>query len=370
MTNIKQIFLKFTVSFVWLLVLAGCAPTVQVKNENVTSSERPVDIAIIVPLSGSESALGREYAQMIKTGLADGAKTKIKVSVYDGADQHKLEESAQKILDAGTDIIIGPIYSEPTKIIAQKVKNAGMTVLSLSNNPVLATKQVYVYGHAPMRQFEQLADYLLGQGYRNYILLLPSGYHSTTVSKVLKEMIISKGGMLAGIEFYNTDFSDIEKSVKLTSDRVDIINENTFEIKRPVVILGDDKLAIESILKIAKKFNLDKKAVIAGDSRIDVEESEFVDIVSTGSFHFVDSNMKARAAKAGIKHLSFMHILGYDAGKMLSEYIGMQYNKNKFLEKMDSESFDGISGKIHFIDSIAQRKYEIIKKTNGMYEHL
>ncbi|GAB4163593.1 MAG: penicillin-binding protein activator [Rickettsiaceae bacterium] len=321
-----------------------------------------------MPLSGPEAELGKEYAQMMKMGLSDSAKTKIRVSMYDSASEETLNQSVQRILDQGTDMIIGPIYSEPTKIIADKVKGKGTIVLSLSNNPVLADKQVYVYGHAPMRQLEQLTNYLLDQQYQNYIALLPSGRHSTTVSKVLKDIITSKNGTLARVEFYGNEPADIEKSLKLVSDTVDNLNENDFNLTQPVVLLADDQVTMEPLLASAGKFNLGKKSVLAGDSRIDVNLPEPIDVTFTGSLNFMDINLPARAEKAGIKHLSFLHAIAYDAGKMIGEYIGNDYNKLKFLARMNSqEPFMGVSGNIHFVDSIAQRKYDIIKKENGQY---
>ena len=123
----------------------------------------------MLPLSGSEAALGKEYAQMIKLGLADGAKTKIRVTTYDSANPETLSKSLDKILEDGVDIIIGPVYSEETKAVAEKVKGKGTIVISLSNNPVLADKQTYVFGHAPMRQLEQITNYFLEKKHQNYI---------------------------------------------------------------------------------------------------------------------------------------------------------------------------------------------------------
>ena len=64
-----------------------------------------------------------------------------------------------------------------------------------------------------------------------------------------------------------------------------------------------------------------------------------------------------------------MHAIAYDAGKMIGDYIGSGYNRTNFITQMNSaEPFVGISGSIHFTDSIAQRKYDIIKKEDGKYK--
>ena len=362
MFNIKQKIFNFTISFLCLLLINSCS---HVKEKKNIQNSRLTEIALILPLSNSESELGKEYAKMIKMGLANGAKTKIRITTYDGGSEGALNESIEKILDTGTDIIIGPFYSEPTRILAEKIKNKGITILSLSNNPVLAGAGVYIYGHAPMRQLDQLTNYLLDQKYQNYILLLPKNHHSTTVAKILDDMIIAKNGIVEKIEFYEATPEEIEKSVKTVSDIVDHLNENDFYLHQPVIILGDDPINIPLILDTAKRFNLDRKAILAGDNKLEIGITKPVNVVFTGSMNAMDINLLTKAYKIGIQHVSFMHSLSYDAGNMIGDYIGAHYNKADFLAKMNSSAcFVGVSGNIHFVDSIASRKYDILKKQN------
>ena len=63
-----------------------------------------------------------------------------------------------------------------------------------------------------------------------------------------------------------------------------------------------------------------------------------------------------------------MHALAYDAGKIVASNIIVNYRQEDFLTRLkSSKKFSGVSGKLYFIDSIAQREYEIIKKQNGVY---
>ena len=369
MSNIKQKFLKFIISFACIVLISACSQTDKSSERTNIADQKGIDVAIVLPLSGPEAALGKEYAQMIKLGLSDGAKTKIRVTTYDSSNPETLSKSLDKILEDGVDIIIGPVYSEETKAVAEKVKGKGTIVISLSNNPVLADKQTYVFGHAPMRQLEQITNYFLEKKHQNYITLLPAGRYSNTISKILKDMITSKGAALARLEFYGTTPEDLEKSLRLVSDTVDTLNENDYELTRPVILLADDQSALETLLKHARKFSLDKKAILAGDSRIDLNFSEPITTTFTGSLNIVNFDLPARSTQLGIKHISFIHTLAYDAGRLVGNSIGSNYSKTKFVEQLNSaEPFRGASGAIGFVDSIAQRKYDIIKKENGQYK--
>lgn len=368
MTNIKQNFIKFITSFALMFFITACEPLQELSNVRNARGQNVVDVAILLPMSGPETDLGKEYGQMIKIGLSDGAKSKIRVTSYDSSDQEKLNQSLDKILESGTDIIIGPIYTAPTKLVAEKLRNKGKIILSLSNNPALAEKQIFVYGHAPMRQLEQLSNYFLDNGYKDYILLLPSSRRANLESQVLRDIINTSGGTLDKVEFYGSTPEEIAKSVKTVSDRVDSLNENDLNLNQPVILLSDDPATLQILYTNAAKYNLDKKAILAGNNQIDTDSTTPVNITFTGGFNSTSQNLMPRAKKAGIDYISFMHTIAYDAGRTVSENIGKTYNKKKFLEKMHSmKEFDGASGKIHFVDSIAQRQYDIIKKENGEY---
>lgn len=369
MNNIKQKFTKFIISFCFLLVLTACESSNNNTNSKKSLSNNTItEVALLLPLSGENELLAKQYAGMIKMGLGDGAKTKIKVTSYDCSDEIKLKESIKRILEQKIKIIIGPIYSKDTKVLSAAIKDKDIIALSLSNDPTLADNNMFIFGHAPMRQIEQITTYLINNEYKNYVILLPTGRHTQIVSKIIQNIIANKEATLSRMEFYNNTDEDIEKAVNIVSDTVSNLNEQDEILKRPVVIVGDDPENLKRIYQFAKNFNLDKKAVIAGDNRIDVVDDKQFEIIYTGSITLENGNLKQRAATLGINYFSFMHALAYDAGKIIASNIIGNYRQEDFLTRLkSSKKFSGVSGKLYFIDSIAQREYEIIKKQNGIY---
>ena len=369
MNNIKQKFTKFIISFCFLLVLTACESSNNNTNSKKSLSNNTItEVALLLPLSGENELLAKQYAGMIKMGLGDGAKTKIKVTSYDCSDEIKLKKSIKRILEQKIKIIIGPIYSKDTKVLSAAIKDKDVIALSLSNDPTLADNNMFIFGHAPMRQIEQITTYLINNEYKNYVILLPTGRHTQIVSKIIQNIIANKEATLSRMEFYNNTDEDIEKAVNIVSDTVSNLNEQDEILKRPVVIVGDDLENLKKIYQFAKNFNLDKKAVIAGDNRIDVIDDKQFEIIYTGSITLENGNLKQRAANLGINYFSFMHALAYDAGKIVASNIIGNYRQEDFLTRLkSSKKFSGVSGKLYFIDSIAQREYEIIKKQNGVY---
>lgn len=85
MLNVKQKFLKLIISFICLISVRACNQS-DFKHTRVRDL---VNVAILLPLSGPKAKFGTEYVKMIKIGLSDSAKTKIKVTTYD-SEQQKL----------------------------------------------------------------------------------------------------------------------------------------------------------------------------------------------------------------------------------------------------------------------------------------
>jgi|JFJP01.1.fsa_nt_gi ABC-type branched-subunit amino acid transport system substrate-binding protein len=368
MNNIKQKIIKLIISFFCLITLNACESGNNINSNKKNMSNNLVDIAILLPLSGENELLGKQYAGLIKMGLGDGAKTKIRVTSYDSSDEIKLKDSIKRILEQKTKIIIGPLYSKDTKILSSQIKGHDIIALSLSNDPTLADDNIFVFGHAPMKQMEQITNYLINNDYKNYIVLLPTGRHSQIVSKIVQNIITNKNAILSRIEFYNDTNEDIQRAINIVSDTADNLNEYDENLKRPVVIVGDDPENLKRIYTIASNFNLDKKVIIAGDNRIDVDKDQRFDIIYTGTTALNNDSLKQRAVALGVNHLSFMHALAYDAGKIIASNVINSDSKETFFTKLkDSEKFQGVSGEIYFIDSIAQREYEVIRKQNGNY---
>lgn len=301
-------------------------------------------------------------------GLSDGLKIPIRLRTYDSSTETKLITSLHKIIDTRTDIVIGPMHSEATKIASQKLQDQNTLLISLSNNSHIANNNTYVYGHAPMQQLKEITRHLLGTGYINYIFLFPSGQHAFNTATLLNNMIADKQGTVSMIEFYRNTPEDIEKSVHRISDTIDNLNENDLNLKQTVILIADNSNILKTLYKNIKNLQLDKRALIAGDNRADINSTSPIKVIFTGSMNIIYTDLVVRTVDLGIKHISYIHAISYDIGKMVGDYIGTIYNKEKFISQMNdtNKKFTGVSGTVSFINYVADRKYDILEK-EGRY---
>jgi hypothetical protein len=88
----------------------------------------------------------------------------------------------------------------------------------------------------------------------------------------------------------------------------------------------------------------------------------------SSSSNIINNQLKQIVANEGINNLSDLHVIAYDMGKMIGQALGKHYSQEAFLQNINSSKpFDGYSGSINFIDSIAYRKYDIITKKHNKY---
>jgi len=365
MASIKH-KLRIVLSFFCLIYLSSCQTPKEEAIAPFKKEQKEIEIAILMPNNGADSIFGKQYKDLIKMGLNDGVKSYIHVTSYDGSDEQNVLAAMDKIVARKTKIILGPLYSNFTSLIAEKAKANDIIIITMSNNPALADDKLFVFGHAPLKQLIRIVNYY-GSNHKDFMALLPAGKHSGTVNQVMQNILIQKNATLLRTEYYEDNPESIGKAVSNISDNTDIINERS-DTTKPVIYLSDDPKNLNLLAGSIHRYNLDRKAILIGDNRIDIDYLENIDISFTGSLNLLNSNVPERAKALGINHMGFMLLLAYDLGRMTSSFIGNEFDLDRFLNRMNSrQPYIGLSGNIHFVDSIAQRQYDIIRKESGIY---
>jgi len=358
--------MKLKTIFILLIsiLLTSCA------SDNPSKRSNHTNIAILMPLTGANAPMGQAAATMIELGLEDGLEGNIKIMTYDVADKEKIDMSVSRLKARGTSIVLGPIFSSNSSDIAAKI-TPGITMISLSNDPGLAQNGVYVFGHSPIKQTDRIINYMLDNGYKDYIVLLPAGKYSQELSQIIDNIITSKAGKLAHSEFYTSREESIEVAVDNISKIVQNINELDYTTNKPVLYISDESVALEKLIAALKKHNLDVSTVIIGDNKIDIENKGSISYLFTGSLEYDAKDLLSRISTRlpQKKHLNYMDLMAYDLGRITAYNIGQGLGMTQFIQRLDSgHLYNGSSGYMKFIDHIADRKYDIIKYEGGAYE--
>jgi hypothetical protein len=359
MMNIGQKLLLCIILF----TLSGCQSTKEY-------TPPKVNVAVLMPLTGKDAAVGKRLASLIQLGLEDGLQGQIDLMTYDAADEKTAQMMMDKIIAKKTKIVLGPLFAPVTYAIMPVAEANNITVITLSNNPAIAGGNIYAFGHAPMRQTERIINYFLQKGHRDVILLLPTGTYSKTMSTIVQDMALRNNAAPVHTEFYNNEPESIASSVAKISSVVDNLNEVEDSNFKPVIYVTDDAQVLELLFSALKKYNLDQKALIIGDNRADIYFPDGINITYTGSLNYMNYGLDKKASELlDIHHLNFMDLMAYDLGRMTAHYLGHGLSQEQFVSRLRSmEGYIGASGSIIFDDNIAGRRYDIIERTGRQYK--
>lgn len=360
MMNIGQKLLTCITLFAF--ILSGCAG----ERERVNPK---VNVAILMPLTGKDAETGKRLAKFIELGLEDGLGGEISLMTYDARDEETAKMMMNKVIAKKTKIVLGPLFSPVTTAIMPQADAHDITVISLSNNPALASGNIYVFGHAPMRQTERIISYMLAKEHKDFILVLPTGQYSKTISSVIADTLLRYRANPAHTEFYNNEPESIANAMENVARIVDELNESPDSMNKPVIYLADDPKNLNLVFSAIKKYDLDEKAVVVGDNRLDIDFPSSIHLIFTGSLNHLNYNLDIKARELfGIMHLTFMDQMSYDLGRMVAHYIGQGLEQEQFLGRLrGKEGYIGASGNVRFEENIAIRKYDIIERIGTKY---
>lgn len=153
-----------------MVALAACEP-IQIgglagadRGQRIDTSQ-PVPVALLVPKSDANAgAVARSIENAARLAVAELGGVKIDLRVYDtGGNAATAAAQAQKAVDQGAKIILGPLFGESANAVGVQVADDNVNVLSFSNNPSIAGGNVFVLGAT----FRNTANRLLGYAARN-----------------------------------------------------------------------------------------------------------------------------------------------------------------------------------------------------------
>lgn len=197
--------------------LAACsysAPT-RVSDDGIAvDPNKPVTVALLVPTGSGDPGkemIGRSLinaAQLAQTGLQN-ATIDLKVYPTSGTTDGGAAAANQAVAE-GAKIIVGPLFSTATAGAEPVARAAGIKMLSMSNNPEVASDTVYVLGATFANTADSLVAYGLSQGLRNYGIVYPSGLEGETARDAAAGAIQRRGATLVASEPYNLSVQAIE----------------------------------------------------------------------------------------------------------------------------------------------------------------
>ena len=210
-TLVLKIFVLLVVSFLLASCLNNSNPE---KNQAIHSTE----IALLLPLdskSEKTNILSNELVNSARLAALDLADLNISLSVYPtSGDKKRAAYAAKAAVKAGAQIIIGPLFSEETFAV-QKALNLDQTkVISLSNDPSVAGKNVFILGTTVQTSANRLVKFAISRGFNRIAVVGPQENIGHKGIEATKNAIKRNGAILTMHASYPFSIEGIKESAQ------------------------------------------------------------------------------------------------------------------------------------------------------------
>lgn len=173
-----------------ILVLSACAPAVTAQGPATPAQQKgafdpatPTAIALLAPLTASNTGaarLGQAIANSANIGLQDLNDPLVSLKIYDTAgDANVARQVAQRALDEGARLIVGPLFGQNASAIAPLAAARGIKVISFSTDSTVAGDPVYLSGFLPEMEARRITSFARGRGLDQIAIFYPQNVAGT-----------------------------------------------------------------------------------------------------------------------------------------------------------------------------------------------
>ena len=210
-----------------LAFLAACKTVPSGPSQPPPQPERPTSnlptdtqrhrVALIVPLSGPNGAIGQSIANAATMAVLDTNADNLRITTYDSAAG--VPAAASRAIADGNKLILGPLMGDDTPVVASVARAARVPVISFSNDTTVAGRDVYIMGNVPEQSIRRTIRYARSQGAGRFAALIPSGEYGERVSGAVLDAVRGSGGTMVAMENYDRSAAAVGAAVRRLNTR-------------------------------------------------------------------------------------------------------------------------------------------------------
>jgi len=174
-------------------------------------------IALLVPMSGENGAVGSSIANAATMALLDTNADNLRITTYDTATGAR--SAAARAIAEGNKLILGPMLADNVSAVLAEARPANVPLISFSNDIGVAAPDVFVMGHIPGQSITRTVDYALQNGRSNFALIVPEGEYGERAEAALSGAVSANGGKLIATERYSRGNTSIVSAAQRLKQR-------------------------------------------------------------------------------------------------------------------------------------------------------
>jgi branched-chain amino acid transport system substrate-binding protein len=184
-------------------------------HEHLVDTAGKIDVALLVPLTGSMAGLGRDMLDAGQLAVIELGDDNIVLTPKDTKGSPAgAADAARRAIAEGAKLIVGPLTAAEVEAVQPLAQAAGINVLAFSNVAKVAGGNVFVMGFLPQQEAKRVALYAQSTGLGQLAVLAPSNDYGQLAADAFKAAGEAAGATVAPVEYYTPGLSDLRAVVK------------------------------------------------------------------------------------------------------------------------------------------------------------
>lgn len=202
-----------------LFSLAACDPgALPVGGGPTINTSQPVPVALLVPYESQQTgdvAMAQSLENAARLAMADLDGVTIDLRVYPtGGQAERASAAASQAVKDGAKIILGPVYGGAAKLAGIPAANAGINVLSFSNNPDVAGGNVFILGPTFQNTADRLVAYARANGKGRIMVVNGDSPAENAGAAAIKTAINRQGATLAATQSFELSQQGVIQAIR------------------------------------------------------------------------------------------------------------------------------------------------------------
>jgi len=176
-------------------------------------------VALLLPLSGREAVLGAALLDAAQLAVFEVADKSFELMPFDSGDTPAgAIAAAEKAIAAQVSLILGPVFASATTAIAPMAADAGINVISFSNDRSIAGGNIFVMGLLPAPQIVRAVGYAASKDILRFAIFAPDTDYGRLIADALRQASEQAGGTIVLERFYSPQTADLAPEVRRLGD--------------------------------------------------------------------------------------------------------------------------------------------------------
>lgn len=179
-------------------------------------------VALLVPLSGPNAAVGQSIANAAGLALADTGGKELRITNYDTGPG--AAAAAARALADGNRLLLGPLLADDVRAVAAAAAAARVPVIGFSNDATVVGDNVWLLGFSPVQSIDRVVRYARSKGLTRFAGLMPQGAYGRNAAGILIRSAEAAGGSVVAMQNYDRSPAALTAAVtKLGKVRYDAV---------------------------------------------------------------------------------------------------------------------------------------------------